>query len=87
MFDPTKVQFDSKELDAAKAADDMYEVIRDQLEDGFQVADLVPILTASVGPVATLFGYLKSDSPQEYADKLIALGVMLERDNDWLEGL
>jgi hypothetical protein len=84
MFDPNKAQFSQEDLAAGAAADVVQELLRTQLEDGFQASDLLAILTGSVGQVMPLFAYLKSDTPQEYARKIIALGVMLERDNDWL---
>jgi len=84
-FDPSKVKFTQEELDAAAAADIVFELLRDELEDGFQAADLIKILSGSLPSVIKLFEYLKSDAALEYADKLVALGVMLARDNDWLD--
>jgi hypothetical protein len=75
-FDANKVQFTADELTAAASADVIYE----SLKDGASADDLIVILPQ----VLPLFAFLKSDQPVDYATKLIALGVMLMRDNEFL---
>jgi len=84
MFDPTKVQFNQEELEAAKAADSIYETVSDAAEDGFQFEDLAAIPMA-VPHMLALYRYLASGTKADYAKKLVALGVCLLRDNDWLD--
>lgn len=84
-FDESKVQFDGAEMDAARAADNLYELFAEAMDDGFDMSDLAAI-PAAMPHVMALYGFLAEGSKAEYAKKLIALGVMLERDNDWLDG-
>lgn len=83
-FDEGKVQFNAEELDAASAADALYEMFADALVDGLDVSDLA-VIPAAMPKVVALYRFLAEGSKAEYASKLIALGVMLERDNEWLD--
>lgn len=76
-FDPSKVEWTAGELNAAKAADAIYEL----LKDGFDMSDIVGALPH----LLPLFIYLQSPNHYMFADKMVDLGVMLKRDNDWLK--
>ena len=81
MYDPKKVDFSQKEHDAAKAADQLFELAKDRLKDGVDVGDLFA-LGAAIGPSRELYVYLfGGGSRTVLAHRLIALGTMLERDN------
>ena len=85
-FDESKVQFTVEELGAAKSADTIFEVVSAAFEDGIDIGDaaVIPML---IGPFTNLYGYLATGSKADYAKKLIALGVALARDNEWLDTL
>ncbi len=85
-FDESKVQFNTEEMDAARDADNLYELFADALADGLDLSDLA-VIPAAMPSVVALYRYLAEGTKAEYADKLIALGVMLVRDNDFLDGL
>ena len=76
-FDPSKVKWTDDEFKAAKAADAIYEL----LKDGFDMGDIASALPH----LLPLFVYLQSPNHYMFADKLIDLAVMLKRDNDWLK--
>ena len=84
MFDPNKVQFNQEELDAARNADEIYEIISEALEDGLDFSDLKAI-PAVVPHIMALYTYLAGGTKSDYAKKLSALGLALLRDNDWLD--
>lgn len=85
-FDREKAQFNQEELDMAQAADFLYETFRTALEDGLDFQDL-SVIPAAVPQIMALYGYLAGGTKAEYATKLIALGVALLRDNEFLAGL
>jgi len=85
-FDPNKVQFSVEELDAARNADSIYETIHEAVADGLEFSDLAAI-PAVVPYVLNLYKYLAGGSKVDYAKKIIALGVSLLRDNEWLDEL
>jgi hypothetical protein len=64
----------------------LYELFEAALADGLDVSDLMAI-PAAIPHVMSLYSYLADGSKAEYAQRLIALGVMLLRDNEWLEAL
>jgi hypothetical protein len=76
-FNRDKVRWTKEELDAAEAADAIYEL----LKDGFDMSDI----SGALPHLLPLFRYLQSPDHYQYADKIIDLGVMLKRDNDWLK--
>lgn len=82
-YDPDKTKWTIDEHDAAENADRLYELIHDAAADGFQTTDLMA-LTAALGPSHRLYSYLFGGERGHLPQKLIALGVMLERDNSWL---
>lgn len=82
-YSEVKVAFKAEEHAAAKAADQIYEEISEALADGLQPTDVV-VVAGIVQPSAKLWAYLAGASKQEFASRLIAIGVMLARDN-WPE--
>ncbi len=82
-FDRTKANWTEAELEAAEAADKIYEAVEPTLADGFQTTDFV-VLGKILGPVMQLFKYLAGAGRKEFARRLIAIGVILERDNSLL---
>lgn len=85
-FDEKKVQFTAEELDAARAADAIYEAVDEAIADGVQLTDLA-VIPLAVPQILSLYKYLAGGSKADYAKKTIALGVALLRDNGWLDGL
>jgi hypothetical protein len=85
-FDEDKVAWSLEEVASAKSADALYELFEAALADGLDFSDLAAI-PAAVPHVMGLYGYLADGTKTEYATKLIALGVMLLRDNEWLDVL
>lgn len=77
------VNWTTEEHDAARNADSLYELVHDAAADGFGVADLAA-LPAAFLPSQRLFSYLFGGHRGDLPRKLIGLGVMLERDNSWL---
>jgi len=71
-FDLDKVDWSAEELDAAEGLDKIYE----GLADGIDLTDV--LLVTELMP---LWDFLKSATKKEYADKLLALAVLLYRDN------
>jgi hypothetical protein len=85
-FDPNKVAWDPAETASAQSADALYELFEAALADGLDLNDLMSI-PAAIPHVMALYAYLADGTKSEYATKLIALGVMLLRDNEWLDAL
>ena len=85
-FDEAKVQFNDVELDMAEHADAIYETVAEAVEDGLDLSDLA-VIPAAIPHVLALYGYLADGTKADYAKKLIALGVCLLRDNDFLDKL
>ena len=72
------VDFTEEEHVAAKALDEIYEALADGL-------DLAEDLSAIFGPTVKLYNHLsKAESLAEFGDMFISLGVMLSRDNGFL---
>lgn len=84
-YDRLKVNWTDAEHSAAEAADELYEAGHEAAKDGFQTSDLA-MLPGLFGPTRKLYSYLFGGDRSELAPKLIALGVMLERDNDLIGG-
>ena len=82
-YSEAKVAFKPAEHEAAKAADQIYELISGALADGVQGTDIA-VIAGILQPSTKLWGYLASTSKEEFAKRLIAIGVMLGRDN-WPE--
>jgi len=85
-FDETKVAWSVEEVASAKSADALYELFEGALADGLDMSDLMAIPTA-VPHVMALYSYLADGTKAEYAKKFISLGIMMLRDNEWLEAL
>lgn len=83
-FDETKAQFNDEELDMAEHADAIYETVAEAVADGFDLSDLT-VIPAAIPHVLALYGYLADGTKADYAKKLIALGVCLLRDNEWID--
>jgi len=84
-FDPSKVAFTADENNAARAADEIYEAVAEAVADGVQLKDLA-VIPGAVPHILTLYAYLADGTKADYAKKLVALGVQLLRDNEWLDG-
>lgn len=82
-FDRNKVNWNEEELQAAEAADKIYEAIQPAIADGVDNTDFM-VIGAILGPVMSLFRYLAGAGKKEFARRLIAIGHMLERDNEFL---
>lgn len=85
-FDENKVAWSADEIVSAKAADALYELFEEAMADGIGFDDLTAI-PAAVPHILVLYSYLAEGTKVEYANKLIALGVMLLRDNEFLEAI
>ena len=86
-FDRNKANWSEEELTAAEAADKLYEAIQAVAGDGLQVTDLA-VVGALFGPIVDLYNGLKSQSDRtDFAKRLIAIGVILERDNSLIDKL
>ena len=85
MYDKTKVDWKDEEHQAAENADQIYEVLHPALADGVQAGDLA-VVAAIFKPSMEVWKFLAGGNKAEFARKLIALGVMLERDNEFLGG-
>lgn len=83
-YDRNKVNFKDEEHDAAQAADQIYEAAAAAAADGLSLDDLSVALGLLV-PGKNLVAYLTGGSRADMAKRLIAVGVMLERDNDFLK--
>ena len=81
-YSADKVAFTQEEHDAARAADEIYEVLRGALADGFQLTDL-SVIPALIGPTTELYRWLGGGDRAEFASKLLVLGMQLKRDNEW----
>jgi len=84
-FDRNKANWSEEELEAAEAADKIYEAVAPALADGIQPTDWT-LVGAILGPVMALFRYLAGAGRKQFARRLIAIGVILERDNELLDG-
>ena len=82
-FDRNKANWTEEELEAAEVADKIYEEVEPVLADGVQKSDVL-VLAKILGPVMQLFRYLAGAGRKEFARRLIAIGVILERDNSLL---
>jgi hypothetical protein len=84
-YDASKVNWTADEHAAAENADKIYETLRPALADGFQAHDTAAGL-AVARPGYEVWAYLVGSAKDkaEFARKLIALGVMLERDNHFI---
>ena len=83
-YDRSKVNFSDAEHDAAQAADQIYESARKAAANGLDMNDLSVALSLLV-PGKNLVAYLTSGSRVDFAKRFIAVGVMLERDNEFLK--
>lgn len=79
-FDRNKANWSEEELQAAEAADKIYEAVAPAVADGVQVTDFA-VVGAILAPIMALFRYLAGAGRKEFARRLIAIGVILERDN------
>ena len=77
-FDRSKVQFTEEDLSAAEALDRIYEVAR-----GPREGSIFEVIISEVGDVREIFSYLidESGDRNDLADRLVALGMMIWRDN------
>lgn len=82
-FDRDKANWTEAELEAAEAADKIYEVVQPAVADGVQNKDFF-LIGKILGPVMELFKFLAGAGRKEFARRLIAVGVILERDNSLL---
>ncbi|MGH7165130.1 MAG: hypothetical protein ACREIS_06355 [Nitrospiraceae bacterium] len=84
-YDKSKVDWTEAEHGAAENADKIYETLRPALADGLQAHDTAAGL-AVAKPSYELWAYLvgNAEGKADFGRKLIALGVMLERDNRFL---
>ena len=82
-FSRDKANWSEEELNAAEEADKIYEVVEPVLADGVQRTDFF-VIGKILGPVMALFKYLAGAGRKEFARRLIAIGVILERDNSLL---
>lgn len=71
-FSLAKVDWTDDELAAAEGLDKIYE----GLADGLDIGDILLAMEAEA-----LWNFLKSASKKEYAEKLVALAVLMYRDN------
>jgi hypothetical protein len=83
-YDRNKVSFKEEEHVAAEAADKIYEAARKAAEDGLDLNDL-SVAFGLLAPGKDLVAYLTGGSRAEFAKRFIAVGVMLERDNEFLK--
>lgn len=83
MYDEQKVDFTPEEHDAAKTADEIYEKLHEMLENGIDLSDIAQV-PGLITPSLKLYKWLMSADRAEFAGKLLALAVMLNRDNSWL---
>ena len=82
-YSKDRVNWTEEEHKAAEAADTLYELWKGQLSNGVG-ADDIAALPLSWVPASQLFQHLFSGERKDLARNLISLGVMLERDNDFL---
>lgn len=82
-FDRNKANWTEEELEAAEVADQIYEAVEPTLADGFQKTDFF-VIGKILGPIMQLFRYLAGAGRKQFARRLIAIGVILERDNELL---
>lgn len=82
-YDESKVNWKPEEHEAGKNADAVYEAVAAALKDGIGPTDLTVAL-AVLKPSMSLWAYLSAGTREQFASKLIDLGVMLKRDNSLL---
>ena len=82
-FDRNKANWSEEELEAAENADKIYEVVQPAIADGVQNTDFF-LIGKILGPVMALFKYLAGAGKKQFARRLIAIGVILERDNNFI---
>jgi len=78
-----KVNWKEEEHVAAENADKIYEAIHEAVENGLGPEDLA-VVGIVFKPSMAVWGYLAAGSKAQFAKRLIALGTMLERDNDFI---
>lgn len=83
-YDEGKVAFSAEEHEVARAADTVYESVRTVLADGAQLTDIT-IAAALFQPMMKIWTHLAGGSREDLANRLIALGVMLARDNEFIK--
>ena len=83
-FDETKVQFTPEEMDAARSADRLYEIFYEAFSDGLDLSD-IGVIPQAMPHIISLYTYYAGGTKAEYAKKLIAMGVAILRDNDFLD--
>jgi hypothetical protein len=71
-FDLLKVEWTDEELNAAVGFDKIFE----GLADGLDIEDILLVIEAQ-----PLWSFLKSATKKEYADKILALAMLMYRDN------
>lgn len=84
-FDRNKVNWTNEELDAAEEADKIYEAVRPVFEGDFNYNKLIGAVGAIFGSVLALFRFLSDGSRDDFVSKWLAIGHMLERDNNWID--
>lgn len=82
-YDEAKVNWTPAEHEAAENADKIYEAVSTAVADGVDTEDAA-IAFQVVQPSMRLWAYLAGGTKEEFASKLIDLGVMLKRDNNLL---
>ena len=82
-FDRNKANWSEEELQAAEAADKIYEAVAPAVAEGVQITDFA-VVGAILGPIMALFRYLAGAGRKQFARRLIAIRVILERDNEFL---
>lgn len=85
-YNRDQVDWTEEEHIAAEAADKLYEAGHEAAKDGFQTKDLAA-LPGMFAPTRKLYSYLLTGDRSELARKFISLGVMLERDNDFIRSM
>lgn len=83
-FNDTKAQFSAEELRAARTADEVFERVRDAVKDGIDLGDIMAIPEVLTRVLALLTFVAGAPDRAETARRVIALGIMLERDNWFL---
>jgi hypothetical protein len=80
-YDESKVNWSPEEHDAAENADKVYEAVSVAVADGLNTADAA-VAFQILQPSMKLWSYLAGGTKEQFASKLIDLGVMLKRDNN-----
>lgn len=84
-YDRAKVNWTEEEHAAAENADKVYEPVHKALEDGLDPDDALVAIQV-FKPSMAVWSYLAAGDKAQFAKRLIALGTMLERDNDFIGG-